>query len=342
MFPMTMDQAADRTAPLRRAAEWAAAGDRVALATVVETWGSSPCPTGSQMAINEKARFAGSVSGGCIETAVVSESLEALKEGTPTLLRYGVSDEQGYAAGLTCGGNVGVFVEPLDAALLREFQGEKPFVRAVNLSSGCWAVLRGDSVSGALAPSPAILEQMRESARDGECRAAQEGSETIFIQAVRPPPRLIVVGAVRIAQVLAPMAAAAGFEVAIVDPRPAFAAPERFPGFDLIHQWPDKALPALGVDAGTAVVTLTHDAKPDDMALAFAVRSPAFYVGALGSRKTHAKRVERLRVLGLSESEIARIHAPVGLDIDAETPAEIALSVIAEVVAVKNGKSFRK
>ncbi|MBM3565995.1 MAG: XdhC family protein [Alphaproteobacteria bacterium] len=339
---MTEQGTSDRAQPLRRAGEWAAAGEKVALATVVETWGSAPCPAGSQMAVSEKARFAGSVSGGCIETSVVSESLEIIKEGKPQLLRYGISNEEGYAAGLTCGGNVGVLVEPLDARLLAEFQGEKPFVRAVEIQSGRWAVLRGGKVSGALAPAPDVLAQMQAAAQDGVCRVVGEGADAIFVHPVRPSPRLIVVGAVRIAQTLAPMAAAAGFEVLIIDPRPAFASPERFPGFDLVREWPDKALPKLNVDAGTAVVTLTHDSKPDDMALILALRSPAFYVGALGSRKTHAKRVARLQAAGVTEAEIARIRAPVGLDIDAETPAEIAVSIVAEVVAAKNGKSFRK
>lgn len=328
-------------APIRQAAAWMAEGHRVALATVVETWGSSPCPAGSQMTISDKALFAGSVSGGCIETSVVSEAIEAMKDKKPTLLRYGVSDEQGHAAGLTCGGNVGVFVEPLDAALLAQYQGEKPFVRAVGLESGAWTVFRRDKTEGALTLDAAVRAGLREAQRDGECRVIREGAEPVFVHPVRPAFRLIVIGAVRIAQSLAPLAAEAGFEVTIVDPRPAFATPERFPGFFLVCQWPDKALPALGVDASTAVVTLTHDAKPDDMALAYALRSPALYIGALGGRKSHAKRVARLKERGLTEAEIGRIRAPVGLDIGAETPAEIALSIIAEIVAAKNGKNFR-
>ena len=328
-------------APIRQAAAWLAEGQRVALATVVETWGSSPCPAGSQMAISEKARFAGSVSGGCIETSVVSEAVEAMKDRKPILLRYGVSDEQGHAAGLTCGGNIGVFVELLDAALLAQYQGKKPFVRAVGLESGAWAVLRQDKTEGTLSLNDAVRAGLHEARQDGECRVVRAGAEPVFIHPVRPAFRLIVIGAVRIAQSLASMAAEAGFEVTVVDPRRAFATPERFPGFSLVCEWPDKALPALGVDSGTAIVTLTHDAKPDDMALAFALRSPALYIGALGGRKSHAKRVDRLKAMGLTDAEIARIRAPVGLDIGAETPAEIALSVIAEIVAAKNGKTFR-
>ena len=329
------------TTPIGQAGAWMAEGQRVALATVVETWGSSPCPAGSQMAISEKARFAGSVSGGCIETSVVSEAIEAIKDKKPVLLRYGVTDEQGHAAGLTCGGNIGVFVEPLDAMLLMQYQGRKPFVRAVGLDSGAWAVLRQDKTEGALSMNEAIRAGLRAAGQDGECCVIREGAEPVFIHPVRPAFRLIVIGAVRIAQSLAPMAVEAGFEVTIVDPRRAFATPERFPGLSLVCEWPDKALPVLNVDSSTAVVTLTHDAKPDDMALIYALRSPALYVGALGGRKSHAKRIARLKEMGLTDIEIARIRAPVGLDIGAETPAEIALSVIAEIVAAKNGKRFR-
>ena len=329
-------------APLKKAAEWAGEGLKVALATVVETWGSSPCPPGSQMTINDKAGFAGSVSGGCIETSVVSESLDVLREGKPQLLNYGISDEQGHAAGLACGGTVNVFVEPMDSDLLTAFRGPKPFVRAVGLMSGRWAVMRGDKVSGPLALDNAALTEVRAAAGDGNCRMARSGEEPLFIQPVPPPLRMLIVGAVRIAQALAPMAVEAGFEVTVIDPRRAFATQERFPAFAVVREWPDKALPELGLDSGTAVVALTHDAKPDDMALGLALRSDAFYVGALGSRKNHAKRTERLKDAGYTEAEIARICAPIGLDIGARTPAEIAVSILAEVIAAKNAKFLRR
>lgn len=328
-------------APLRKASEWAAAGRKVALATVVETWGSSPCPAGSQMTVNDKAGFAGSVSGGCIESAVVSEALEVLREGKPALLGYGVSDEQGHAAGLACGGTVSVFVEPMDAAVLAAFQGPKPFVRAVGLTSGRWAALRGNQATGPLTLEGPALAEARAAAQDGNCRVERSGPEPVFVQPVPPLLRMLIVGAVRIAQTLAPMAVEAGFEVTVIDPRRAFATPERFPAFAVVREWPDKALPELGLDPGTAVVALTHDAKPDDMALGLALRSEAFYVGALGSRRTHAKRVARLKEAGYTDAEIARICAPIGLDIGARTPAEIAVSILAEVIAAKNDKFIR-
>jgi len=293
------------------------------------------------MTVNDKAGFAGSVSGGCIESAVVSEALEVLREGKPALLSYGVSDEQGHAAGLACGGTVSVFVEPMDAAVLTAFQGPKPFVRAVGLTSGRWAAVRGNQATGPLALEGPALAEARAAAQDGNCRVEWSGPEPVFVQPVPPPLRMLIVGAVRIAQTLAPMAVEAGFEVTVIDPRRAFATPERFPAFAVVREWPDKALPELGLDPGTAVVALTHDAKPDDMALGLALRSEAFYVGALGSRRTHAKRVARLKEAGYTDAEIARICAPIGLDIGARTPAEIAVSILAEVIAAKNDKFIR-
>jgi xanthine dehydrogenase accessory factor len=158
-----------------------------------------------------------------------------------------------------------------------------------------------------------------------------------FIEARTPPPRLILIGAVHIAQALAPFAGLAGFEVTVIDPRRAFATAERFPGTACLTEWPDTALERLAPDSGTAIAALTHDPKLDDPALDCALRSPAFYIGALGSRKTHAARLERLRALGHGPGDLARIHGPIGLDIAAVTPAEIALSVIAEIVAVRRG-----
>ncbi len=193
-----------------------------------------------------------------------------------------------------------------------------------------------------LHPQDAAPEALREAAeaalRDDTARPVAIGGESWFIQPRNPPLRLVIVGAVHVAQALAPMAAGLGFAVTVVDPRRAFNTPERFPGMALDHEWPDEALAALAPDARTAVVTLTHDPKLDDPALEVALRSPAFYIGALGSRRTHAKRVERLRAAGLEDAAIARIAAPVGLDIGAVTAPEIALSVMAQVVARRRGK----
>lgn len=208
-------------------------------------------------------------------------------------------------------------------ALLGARRAQRPVALATDLASGEQRVLE-----------PAASEAAREALRRDECMHAEEGGRRWFLQPWNPPLRMIVVGAVHIAQPLAAMAALAEYAVTIVDPRAAFATGERFPGVALANEWPDAALRALVPDARTAVVVLTHDPKLDDPALAVALRSPAFYVGALGSRKTHAARLARLREHGLSEAELARIHAPVGLAVGARSPAEIAVSILAEATAV--------
>lgn len=327
---------------MEQAQAWAGDGLAMAVATVVETWGSSPCPAGSQMVINAEAGFAGSVSGGCIEASVVSESLEILKDKAFEVASYGVSGEVSFAAGLACGGTVTVMMEVLDDALRSALSGPRPAVRAVDLDSGAWAVVRGTTVEGGLALTDAVLTDADSVLRDEKARTVESEGRKIFLQPLIPPYRLLIVGAVRIAQALAPMARAAGFDVSVIDPRRAFSTDARFPDITLVQAWPNEALARLGLDAHTAVVTLTHDAKPDDMALGLALRSEAFYVGALGSKKTHGARLQRMEEAGFGESELAAIHAPVGLDIGARSPAEIAVSILAQVIAAKNGRESQR
>jgi xanthine dehydrogenase accessory factor len=209
--------------------------------------------------------------------------------------------------------------ETLDR-LLAAVREKRPVVLATDLASGEQRLLEADASAAA-----------REALRNDACAQAEESGRRLFLQPWNPALRMIIVGAVHVAQPLGAMAALAGYEVIVVDPRQAFATEARFPGVALRGEWPDEALGALALDARSAVVTLTHDPKLDEPALAVAVRSPAFYVGALGSRKTHAARCERLRALGLGEAELARISAPVGLAIGARSPAEIAVSILAEV-----------
>ena len=204
--------------------------------------------------------------------------------------------------------------------LLSAFRAQRPVVLATDLANGEQRILE-----------PAASDGARDALRRDQCVHAEDGGRRWFLQPWNPPLRMIVVGAVHIAQPLVAMAARASYSVTIVDPRQAFATQERFPGVALSDDWPDAALRALAPDARTAVVVLTHDPKLDDPALSVALRSPAFYVGALGSRKTHAARLERLRAHGLSDAELARIHAPVGLDVGARSPAEIAVSILAQV-----------
>lgn len=209
--------------------------------------------------------------------------------------------------------------ETLDR-LLADWHAQRPVVLATDLASGEQRLLE-----------PGASEAAREALRGDACRTVEEDGRRWFLQPWNPPLRMLIVGAVHIAQPLAAMAALAGYAVTVIDPREAFASAARFPGVTLSHVWPDQALRELAPDPRTAVVTLTHDPKLDDPALVVALGSSAFYVGALGSRKTHAARLERLRALGVSEALLARIHAPVGLALGARSPAEIAVSILAQV-----------
>lgn len=308
------------------ALEWLAAGKAVALATVIETWGSAPRPVGSQLVISGAAEIMGSVSGGCVEGAVVEEALEALESGNCAVLDYGIADEDAFAVGLACGGNIRILVEPMgvgqgpDVALLEALATRRAAREAVaysvNLQS--WErALRG--------PEDALV-----AARFVSDESGLEGDWFLGIH--NPPLRMVIVGAVHIAQPLVQMARLCGFDTTLNDPREAFASAVRFPDETLLHDWPDEALAGLGLDARTAVVTLSHDPKIDDPAIIEALKAPVFYLGCLGSTRTHAKRLVRLEAAGVGPDEIARIHAPVGADIGAKTPAEIAVSIMAQII----------
>ena len=228
--------------------------------------------------------------------------------------------------------------------LLRAKADKVPVALVTDLDSGLQSLVFHDAVHGAFGLDGDTLRAVRERLfmdRSGIVeRPGPEESEDVsrlFVQAINPPLRLIVVGAVHIAQSLVPMATLAGYEVTVIDPRGAFATEARFPGVALSREWPDDAMAALQPDTRTAVVTLTHDPKLDDPALLVALRTPAFYIGSLGSRRTHAKRVDRLREQGITKTELTRIHAPIGLDIGAVTQAEIAVSILAEITAVRRG-----
>ncbi|MEM8595728.1 MAG: XdhC family protein [Pseudomonadota bacterium] len=308
-----------------RALAWHREGRGAALATVVETWGSAPRPVGAMLAISGEAEIAGSVSGGCVEGAVVVEALEALEDGRARILEFGVSSEEAFAVGLACGGTIRVMVEPVGgaagwtpetlAALVAERAARRPVALVTDTATWQRRLIGYD----------AAPERF-----DGDQSGFDEAGR-IFTAIHNPPLRLAIVGAAHVAQPLTLMAKAAGYDVTVIDPREAFASEARFPGERLSHDWPDIALEAHGLDLRSAVVTLSHDPKIDDPAIMTAIRSPAFYIGALGSTRTHAKRVERLRSAGFSEGEIARIDAPVGADIGARAPAEIAVSVLAEM-----------
>lgn len=312
------------------ALDWHRKGIGAALATVVDTWGSAPRRAGSQLAIGGDGRIEGSVSGGCVEGAVIVEALEALDAGEARLLEFGVSDEDAFAVGLACGGTIRVLVEPVGEVLTEAMLADLVAARAgrvaiayeVNVETGRRALRRG-----------AYPDRMRMD------RSGFEEDDAVFVAVHNPPLRLLVVGAVHIAQALVPMARISGYDPVVIDPREAFASDSRFPGETLVTDWPDEAVAQTGLDARTALVLLTHDPKLDDPALHAALRSEAFYIGALGSVRTHGQRVARLREAGFTDAEIARIHGPIGLDIGAADPAEIAVAVLAQMTAVLRGKS---
>lgn len=307
------------------ALDWHRSGRGAVLATVVETWGSAPRQPGSQLAIDGEGRIMGSVSGGCVEGAVITEALEALEAGKPRLLTFGVSDETAFAVGLACGGTIRVLLEPVGAALPEPLLADLVVARAARLPRAYQVDLQ--SWARQLTDGTDVPARMR---------ADRSGMEEDgrFIAVHNPALRMAVVGAVHIAQPLCQMARACGYDVTLIDPRGAFGSAERFPGERILDDWPDEALAALAPDARTAVVTLTHDPKLDDPAIRVALASGCFYLGCLGSSRTHAKRLERLVAEGFPPGQIARIHAPVGLDIGAKSPAEIAVSIMAQVTQV--------
>ena len=298
------------------------AEDGAAMATVVETWGSAPRRAGSQMLVSATGAMQGSVSGGCVEGAVVIEAMEAIATGAPRLLEYGVADDHAFAAGLACGGTIRILVEPA-AQHLVDFAHAASLLAAgeafaISTDLTTWDQIFSDDTS-----HHDLFAADRSAVVDGH-----------FVHIFNRPLRLIVVGAVHIAQPLVQMAQMAGYQPIIVDPREAFGNSDRFPGLTIYNDWPDTVLRDLAIDRRTAVVTLAHDPKIDDAALAIAVKSSAFYVGSLGSKRTHAKRVERLKRAGLDATEIARIHGPVGLPIKAANPVEIAISIIAQMTQI--------
>lgn len=297
------------------ALEWHRAGKGAVLATVVETWGSAPRGVGSQMVVSGAGEMEGSVSGGCVEGTVVIEAMDMVGSATGKMLEFGVSDDEAFAVGLACGGRIKVWVEPVGPGLPEDMLAELVAARAARRA----VAYTVNTTTGA------------RSVRDAPDDTTQAEGD-LFTHVFAPPIRVLIVGAVHIAQALVPMARLAGHDPVLIDPRGAFGAEARFPGERIVEDWPDEALAALGLDAKTAVVTLTHDPKLDDPAIMAALRSEVFYLGCLGSTRTHAKRVARLTEAGFTEDQIARIHAPVGLNIGAKGPGEIAVSVLAQII----------
>jgi xanthine dehydrogenase accessory factor len=317
--------------PIEIARAWLDESGSAALATVVATWGSSPVPVGGQLVVAPDGRFEGSVSGGCVEADVITEAADVLANDKAKLLEFGVADEMAWRAGLPCGGAIAVYLEPLrkerDGAyldkLLSARRSRTTLGVLTNLASG------ERRLFDAATPAPSEIVAIVEA---GESRLIELEQGRAFLHALVPAVRLVIVGATHIGQVLADLAMRIGFDVVVVDPRTAFASEQRFGNIPALTDWPEGSLKSLELDGRTTVVALAHAEALDDEALGAALRSDCLYVGALGSKKSHAKRLERLRAAGFGDAELARIRGPVGLAIGAKGPGEIAVSILAELV----------
>ncbi len=306
------------------ALKWHQDGTGAVLATVVKTWGSAPRRVGSQLVISGKGDIQGSVSGGCVEGAVIMEAMDVLESGAGKMLEFGVSDEDAFAVGLACGGTIRVWIEPVGAALPEALLTDLVAARAAREPVAY--VINTDT-------GDRRLDRSGHESRFAMDRSGFEDDEATFVGIHNPPLRMVIVGAVHIAQALVKMARITGYDPYIIDPREAFASEARFPGETILTDWPDEAVDEIGLDTRTALVLLTHDPKLYDPALERALTSKCFYIGALGSTRTHAKRVERLSKTGYTDDQIARIHGPVGLNIGAAGPSEIAVAIMAQITS---------
>lgn len=330
----------------QQALGWLEAGSKVALATVVKTWGSAPRPIGSVLMIREDGVFEGSVSGGCVEGEVVLNAQEILTTGKPQYLHFKNGPDSIWGPGLSCGGKISIFVTPIKQEnfgllqkIVEDLRKRSATLLITRLGDGKMHLMvqRGGKLDTANRFSEILGEAAIECLKKRISKLVVENDQEFFINAILPRPRLFIIGAVHIAQTLVPMAGMAGFDVILIDPREAFANQTRFPDLKLVEEWPDEFFEKQGLDSESAVVTLTHDPKIDEAALKAALKSKCFYIGALGSKKTHQTRLVNLRKEGFSEKQLARIHGPVGLAIGAKTPQEISTSILAEIINVMRG-----
>jgi xanthine dehydrogenase accessory factor len=327
---------------LKAARSWIDRDGRVALATVVGTWGSAPVGVGGQMVVAADGRFEGSVSGGCVEGEVIAEAEDILADGKPKTLTFGVADETAWQVGLPCGGQIKVFLERLDEAsgpplldrAIAARSSRRGLVIRTRLNDGRREFFEREDDRGD--------EDIRQHFANGESELQGTPDGEVFLHALVPPARVLIIGATHIGQILAQLVKLAGYEVVVIDPRTAFAAETRFPGTRLDTEWPQDTIPKIGLDPYTAVVALAHVGHIDDEALKLAMRSDCFYVGALGSRRNHAKRMQRLKDAGFSDAEIGRISSPIGINIGAQSPPEIAIAIMAQLVlALRGPRTFR-
>lgn len=337
---------------------WYAEGQRTAVATVIDTWGSSPRPAGSQMVVTSEGGIAGSVSGGCVEGAVVDAGFRVIEEGKPKKLHFGVKDESAWEVGLACGGEIDVYIRPVDSEMIEIWERareEKGALCSILVTDGpdpflgheCIVLENGERIGPSLGKDwdEELRKRAQQAIRAKSTQTARiQGPDPeaqpleCFLNVKLPRPTLVAVGGVHIAIPLISLAKMMNYRTVVVDPRRLFATRERFPEVDLLLQtWPEEAFKKVDIDDRTAIAMLTHDPKIDDPAMEIALHSEAFYIGALGSEKTHADRRERLVKRGIPEQLIDKLHAPIGLDLGGGLPEEIALSVMAEVVQAWHG-----
>ena len=341
---------------------WQQAGERSAVARVVDLEGSGPRSPGAAMAVTAGGEVVGSVSGGCVEGAVVTESLEVIETGRHRIVTFGYSDDEAFAVGLTCGGTIHLFVEPLEwgpvhAALAADLAQEAPAALATVVEgpgTGAKMLVRpgGSAAVGSL--GTAGLDRSVERDARGELAAGRSsirryseageirGREVaVFVESFAPPPRMVIFGAVDFTAALARVAKVLGYRVTVCDARAVFATSKRFPMADeVVVSWPDRLLDEIGAGMGVrdAVCVLTHDAKFDVPAIVSALRTDVGYIGVMGSRRTHDDRTARLVEAGVTEQELARLRSPIGLDIGAATPEETAISIVSEIISERTGR----
>ena len=306
--------------------EWLKKGEMIAIATVISTWGSSPRQVGGQMAINQNSEIIGSVSGGCVENAVIAEALESIKDKKHRVKDYGISNNLAWEVGLACGGQLKILIQPL------EKNDKIIFSMHNSIKNRKKLIIKNDCNTGKRKIISKSHNQLISVSHF-------DTKSQIFYHIIEPKPRLFIVGGVHLAQALSSFANLCDYEVIIIDPREHFASKNRFPNDIIINKWPDDAFERFKFNDSDIVVTLTHDPKIDDLALTKILRSNVGYIGCLGSKKTHQNRIDRLEKEGFKQSEIQRIHAPIGLDISSKTPQEISISILAEVIKFK--RSFK-
>ena len=333
---------------------WQGAGEELALATLVSVKGSAPRLPGARLLMTRGGGMAGSVSGGCVETDVYERALRVLDTGAAAVAEYGIADELGFEVGLSCGGSIDVLIERFAAdeawtSAREALEAGRPGALAIGLRPAAALGRRlavtsdGGTIGGIdAALDGEIVEGTRELMLEGGWRTVERGEWAAFVEAFGPPPRLLIVGATQVAISLSRLAKELGFRVTVMDARSVLATEERFPEADeIVRERPERALQNRPLDGYSYVVVLTHDPKFDVPVLERAARSEARYVGAMGSRSTHERRKAALRERGLSEEEIGRVRAPIGLDLGGRTAEETALSIIGEIVSARHGREGR-